>query len=29
MSILNIAGSGRFCADRAVMEYAKNIWRVK
>ncbi|MEA4823021.1 MAG: glycogen/starch/alpha-glucan phosphorylase [Clostridiaceae bacterium] len=29
MSILNIAGSGRFSADRAVMEYAKNIWHVK
>ena len=29
MSIRNIAASGRFCADRAVMEYAKNIWHVK
>ncbi|MGI6336076.1 MAG: glycogen/starch/alpha-glucan phosphorylase [Eubacteriales bacterium] len=28
MSALNIAGSGRFCADRAVGEYARNIWRV-
>ena len=29
MSIRNIAASGRFCADRAVMEYARNIWGVK
>ena len=28
MSIRNIAASGRFCADRAVREYAKNIWNV-
>ena len=26
MSLLNIAGSGVFCADRAIREYAENIW---
>ena len=26
MSLVNIAESGYFCADRAVLEYAKNIW---
>jgi len=26
MSLCNIAASGIFCADRAVAEYAKNIW---
>ncbi len=26
MSLMNIAGSGVFSADRAVLEYAKNIW---
>jgi len=29
MSLLNIAKSGRFSADRAVMEYAENIWGIK
>jgi len=29
MSLINIANSGRFAADRAVSEYAQNIWRVK
>ena len=29
MSLLNIAGSGVFSADRAVGEYAHNIWHVK
>jgi starch phosphorylase len=29
MSLVNIARSGRFSSDRAVMEYAKNIWHVK
>ncbi len=29
MSLMNIAGSGRFAADRAVAEYAQNIWRVR
>lgn len=26
MSLMNIAGAGRFAADRAVKEYADNIW---
>ncbi len=26
MSLMNISGAGRFSADRAVTEYAKNIW---
>lgn len=29
LSLVNTAQSGFFAADRAVMEYAKNIWRVK
>lgn len=29
MSLMNIAGSGIFSADRAVDEYAKNIWNLK
>jgi starch phosphorylase len=29
MSLVNIARSGRFSSDRAVMEYAQNIWHVK
>lgn len=29
MSLINIARSGRFSADRAVGEYAKNIWNVQ
>ena len=28
MSLMNIAGSGVFCADRAVKEYAHRIWRL-
>ena len=28
MSLVNIARSGRFSSDRAVMEYARNIWHV-
>ena len=28
-AILNVARIGRFSSDRAVMEYAKNIWRIK
>ncbi len=28
MSLMNIAGSGVFSADRAVEEYAKNIWKL-
>ncbi|MDR1928425.1 MAG: glycogen/starch/alpha-glucan phosphorylase [Oscillospiraceae bacterium] len=27
MSLMNIAGAGRFAADRAVLEYAENIWK--
>ena len=29
MSLVNIAKAGRFAADRAVEEYAKNIWNCK
>ena len=29
MSLLNIAGAGFFAADRAIDEYAKNIWNAK
>ena len=29
MSLMNIAGSGRFAADRAINEYAKNIWNTQ
>jgi starch phosphorylase len=29
MSLCNIAGAGVFSADRAVLEYAKNIWKMK
>lgn len=29
MSLMNIANSGIFSADRAVQEYAKNIWNAK
>ncbi len=29
MSLVNIARSGRFSSDRAVMEYAKDIWHVQ
>ena len=29
MSLINIANAGRFSADRAVDEYAKNIWHLK
>ncbi|MEG1777781.1 MAG: glycogen/starch/alpha-glucan phosphorylase, partial [Angelakisella sp.] len=28
MSLMNIAGSGVFCADRAIEEYAHNIWEL-
>ncbi len=28
MSLVNIARSGRFSSDRAVLEYANNIWHV-
>lgn len=29
MSLLNIAGAGYFAADRAIKEYAENIWHLK
>jgi starch phosphorylase len=29
MSLENIAGAGIFSADRAVNEYAENIWHIK
>ena len=29
MSLINIARSGRFSSDRAVLEYAKDIWNVE
>ncbi len=29
MSLVNIARSGRFSSDRAVLEYAKDIWNVR
>ena len=28
-AILNVARIGKFTSDRAVMEYAKNIWHIK
>ena len=28
MSLVNIAGAGRFAADRAIRDYARDIWRV-
>ena len=28
MSLVNIAESGYFCADRAIREYANNIWHL-
>ena len=29
MSLVNIARSGRFSSDRAILEYAKNIWHIE
>ena len=29
MSLMNIANSGIFSADRAVFEYARNIWHAE
>ncbi|MBR5247091.1 MAG: glycogen/starch/alpha-glucan family phosphorylase, partial [Clostridia bacterium] len=29
MSLMNISGAGRFAADRAINEYAQNIWDAK
>ena len=28
-AILNVAGSGKFCTDRTIREYATEIWGVK
>jgi starch phosphorylase len=28
MSLMNIARSGKFSSDRAVMEYARDIWHI-
>jgi glucan phosphorylase len=28
-SLINIAGAGRFAADRSIREYAENIWNLK
>ena len=28
-SLINVAGAGRFAADRAIREYADNIWNLK
>ena len=29
MALLNIAGAGRFAADRAINDYARDIWHIK
>lgn len=29
MSLMNISGAGIFSADRAITEYAENIWHTK
>ena len=29
MALMNIAGAGEFAADRAIREYAKNIWKIQ
>ena len=29
MSLLNIAGSGRFSSDRTILEYSSDIWKLK
>ena len=29
MSLMNISGAGRFAADRAINEYAANIWHTQ
>jgi starch phosphorylase len=29
MSILSVAGSGKFSSDRTIREYAEDIWDVK
>ncbi|HBA54852.1 MAG TPA: hypothetical protein DCZ04_10500, partial [Syntrophorhabdus aromaticivorans] len=29
MAVLNVARSGKFSSDRAIHEYAENIWKIK
>ena len=29
MALMNIAGAGRFAADRAINDYARDIWNIK
>ena len=29
MSLMNISGAGRFAADRAINDYARDIWHTK
>jgi starch phosphorylase len=29
MSLMNIANAGKFSADRAIDDYAKNIWNLE
>ena len=29
MSLMNISSAGRFAADRAIRDYAENIWNTK
>ncbi len=28
MSLMNVAGSGIFCADRSIQDYARDIWHL-
>ena len=28
MSLINVAGSGIFCADRSIHDYARDIWHL-
>ena len=29
MSLMNIANAGKFSADRAIEDYARNIWKLE